>query len=264
MNEYQSNNTDKLIDTFNKIPYGSGWELLIKEFTGEINKLKRAGYGVVLISHTKNKQFEKDTESAHSKTVPDLSDKERNMINAMADFMLLGEFEIEIIEPAELDGDGKVVKNAVVETKRVLYLRTNEQAEAGFRWEDCPEKIPMDFELFQKVFKKALLKEIEKGKEKYNLDDSKINKIREDLDKLEKEQRERTIKQEQEKEQREQEEKEKEILKETIKKILLLSKELLDNKKCTKEEIVEVLKGNPTKIKDISEAESILDNLKKL
>jgi hypothetical protein len=182
MAEYQANNPEKLIDTFNKIPYGGAHELLSKEFKATINSLKKAGYGIVLVSHVKDKTFDKDSEQEHTKTVPDLSDRERNLISAMADFLLLGEFELETLSSAEFDGKGKVIKEAIVKTNRVLYLRTNEEAEAGFRWEDVPERIPFDYDTLQEVFIKAVDNEIKTGKKKFGLSDEKAEEIRERLD----------------------------------------------------------------------------------
>lgn len=182
IDQYQAQHPDKIIDTFNKIPYGGGHELLSKEFKGAINSLKRAGYGVVLVSHIKDKIFDKESESEHTKTVPDLSDRERNMVSATADFLLLGDFELEVLEPAIKDNTGKVLKEAVVKNNRILYLRTSESAEAGFRWENVPEKIPFDYDIFKEIFDEAVMEEIEKGKVKYNLSEAKATEIRKDLD----------------------------------------------------------------------------------
>ena len=255
MNDYQSKNPDKIIDTFNKIPFGGGWELLIKEFKTEINKLKRAGYGVVLISHVKTKEFEKKSESAHYKTVPDLTDKERNLITAMADFMLLGEFETEVITPAKLNSDGKIVEEAVVKTNRVIHLRTNNNAEAGFRWEKCPEKIPADFYYFQKIFKEALLEEIEKGKRKYDLDDNKAKEIRESLDEIKKEEQEQIINEEKKKE-------EKLIIDEIVEEIKETALEKVETLGCSKQEVAKVFTNPRLEFNTVESAEECLLKVK--
>lgn len=259
MDDYQSKNTDKVIDTFNKIPYGGGWELLFKEFKGEINKLKRAGYGVVLISHVKTKEFEKKSESAHFKTVPDLTDKERNLITAMADFMLLGEFETEIIIPAKLDNEGKIIEEAVTETKRVVYLRTNNHAEAGFRWQNCPEKIPADFELFQKIFKEALLKEIETGKKKYQLSDEKANKIRQELEGIKQREQEQATKEEKEKQETE---KTKDKIKEIVEQIKIEANKKTKEFDIDKKELVKIFTNRKLQFDTVEEALKNLEIIK--
>jgi len=259
MENYQADHPEKLIDTFNKIPYGGGYELLAKEFKGEINKLKRAGYGIVLVSHIKDKIYDKETESEHTKTVPDLSDKERNLISAMADFLLLGEFETEIIEPAKKDSNNKVIKEAIIETKRVLYLRTNEKAESGFRWDNCPEKIPFDFETFKEVFKEAVEKEIEEGKKKFSITDKKAEEIKANLDSLRKREEEFAIEEENIKDIIEHDGKE---LKVVIASIQDMAKELRDNKipvKAIKEAIGN--NGKTDEIKTLEQARAVLDNL---
>jgi len=260
IDQYQADHPDKIIDTFNKIPYGGGKELLSKEFKGEINKLKRAGYGVILVSHIKDKVFDKETENEHTKTVPDLTDADRNMINAMADFSLLVDFETDIIEPAKKDSNGKVIKEAVVETKRVMYLRTNESAEAKFRWPNVPEKIDFDYDAFKQVFQEAVLQEIEQGKKKFGLSDEKIEEIKDSLSYRRENEQEETIKEEQEKDKLE---KEQESLEFTINSIMELAKELKGNGVDIKE-INKVLGGDPRKLKDIEEARTTLKNLRNL
>ena len=261
IDQYQADHPDKIINTFNQIPWGGGHELLAKEFRNEINKLRRAGYGVVLVSHIKDKVFDKETENEHTKTVPDLSDRERNLVSAMADFLLLAEFETEVIEPVKKDSNDKVIKEAVVDTKRVLYLRTNEDAEAGFRWEDCPEKIPFDFDIFKQVFQEAVLKEIEKGKVKFGLSDQKVEDIKNNLDSIRLKEQEDVFKEEQEKERQEQEQQK---LLETISQIKQTAKNLAANGVSVKEKINPILNGNPDKLTSLEAAQEILSKLQTL
>ena len=264
IDNYQSDHPEKLIDTFNKIPYGGGNELLSKEFKGEINKLKRAGYGIVLVSHIKDKTFGKETENEYSKTVPDLTDKERNMISAMADFLLIGDFETSTLEAAKKNDKDKVIKDAVVETKRVLYLRTNESAEAGFRWPGCPEKIPFDFDEFKRVFSEAVMEEIEQGKDKFKLSDSKITDIRNSLDLRRETEQLASVEEELSKDKLEKEkersEKEKAELDDIVINIMALAKELQANNTDVKA-INKILDGDPRSLTSVDKAKDILDKL---
>lgn len=248
IDDYQEKNPGKVIDTFNKIPYGGGWELLEKEFKPLINSLKEAGYGVVMVAHIKDKTVDKDLETERTQTVPDLSDKERNMISAMADFLLLGEKELSIIEPAQRDGD-KIIKEAVIKEERVLYLRSNRSVEAGFRWEGVPDKIPFSFEELQNVFKGAVQREIEKGKEKFGLTDKKALEIRENLEEIRKEEEKQIF--------------EEDKLPNLIEEIKQLASKLRDGGFAIKD-INKMLNGNPDNIKEVEVAESVLNNLKSL
>lgn len=216
-----------------------------------INNLKRAGYGVVLVAHIKDKVFNKDTDTEYIKTVPDLTDRERNIISAMADFLLLGNFETEIVEPAKKNDEGKIIKEAVVKTKRVLYLRTNENTEAGFRWKNVPEKIPFDFKEFKKVFSEAVQEEIEHGKKKFGLSNDETNSIREKLDEI-KQQEEREIF-------------EQEKLQEIIQDIIATAKEK-KNQNVDPNKINEIitLYGDIRKVQDIEKAKEVLEKLKSL
>jgi hypothetical protein len=176
IDQYQQG-TEKLIDTFNKIPYGGGWEILETEFKNVANSLKRAGYGIVFVAHVKDKVYNRDLEDEYTKTVPDLTDRERNIVSAMVDFLLTAGMEAKIVEDAVRDKNGNKVKGAVIENRRVLYLRTNNNVEAGFRWANVPEKINFDYDELQKVFQQAVQEEIETGKEKYGLSDKKVSDI---------------------------------------------------------------------------------------
>lgn len=255
INLYQQEHTDKDITSFNKIPYGGGWQILEEEIKDVINSLKRVGYGIVLVAHIKEKTFNRNTSGEYEKTVPDLSDRERNIISAMADFLLLAKFETEIIEPAVLDGE-KVIKDAIVKTNRVLYLRTNENVEAGFRWKNVPEKIPFQIEALKKVFTNAVLEEIETGKKKYELTDEKTEKINEKFRK------ENELRQQQEfKEQRKQEEEHK---LEEIKKEIIDTANNKFKEGITKEVINKAFAGDPKQLTSLDEANAMLERVKNL
>ena len=250
VNKAQEENPDKVIDTFNKVGYGN-WEQLENEIKNAVNSLKKAGYGVVLNVHIKEKIYNKDLENEYTKTVPDLSDKERNILSSMADFLLLGKFETEIVKKAVKE-DKKTIEKAETVTKRVLYLRTSEDTEAGFRWKNVPEKIDFDFDELNRVFLNAVIGEIDEGREKYNLDDSKVKDIREKLDK-----------------QKEIEEKkafEEEKLSKTIEEIISTAKELKRIDRDLIPEIIETIGygGDATKIDELTEAELVLSNMKKI
>lgn len=248
MDTYQEG-TDKVIDTFNKIPYGGGWEILENEFKTIVNNLKRAGYGVVFVAHIKDKTYNRDLEDEYTKTVPDLTDRERNIVSAMVDFLLTAGFEIEIVEPAVKNKEGKIIKSAVINNKRILYLRTNNNVEAGFRWANVPEKIDFDYDELKKVFEIAVREEIETGKEKYGLSDKKVKDLTKQKEKERIEEEQKIV--------------EENKLEDVVQQIMELAKQKKSDGVKAKE-INAILQGDPRKLTDLGQAQSILEELNKL
>jgi len=248
MDTYQEG-TDKVIDTFNKIPYGGGWEILENEFKTTVNNLKRAGYGVVFVAHIKDKTYNRDLEDEYTKIVPDLTDRERNIVSAMVDFLLTAGFETEIVEPAVKNKDGKIVKSAVINNKRILYLRTNNNVEAGFRWANVPEKIDFDYDELKKVFEAAVKEEIEMGKEKYGLSDKKVKDLAKQKEKERIEEEKKIV--------------EENKLEDIIQEIMSISKQK-QSEGVKGKTIKEVLNGDPRKYTDIGQAEEILKQVQNL
>lgn len=141
----------------NDIPWGKGHEMVLNEIVTPLKSLFNAGYGLQLITHDTDKKFESRDGVSYDKTTCSLPDKIRNSILNMADF-------INYIDIAKEKDEltGKIVD------KRYIYFRASgSDLEAGSRFENVPEKIIYDAELYYQTFQNAVLTslgDIEDGK----------------------------------------------------------------------------------------------------
>lgn len=111
------------IDHPSDLPHGKGWSLITAEFTRALVKLYGLGYGVVLVSHSKQEEIETKTKKYNRFTI-DISGKNQNVILNGMDLILFMDSEMK---------DG--VEVGVVRTKPSLYY------EAGDKSKLLPENI---------------------------------------------------------------------------------------------------------------------------
>ena len=123
------------------LPHGKGWSLVTSEFTRALIKLYGLGYGVVLVSHSKQEEVETKTKKYNRFTI-DISGKNQNVILNGMDLILFMDSEIK---------DG--IEIGMVRTKPSQYY------EAGDKSKLLPENIqyPLDnpkvaFDVISKCF----------------------------------------------------------------------------------------------------------------
>ena len=121
------------------LQYGKGSALVNTEFHRVITKMSNLPYGLWMISHAKSITVEGRSTKDFTKTVPTVPDRARNVVVAMADFILYCSMD----EKMKLD---KFVQTRTIHTKPNLYF------EAGDRTGLLPEEIPMDCEKFMACF----------------------------------------------------------------------------------------------------------------
>lgn len=255
--EYLNEGKSKQISTFNEL----GWDKdfsLEKELMGLINDLRDNGYGVAEISHIKDKKYNRDTEDEYTKVIPDLQDNERNYLVGAADIEIQIDVEDIIVEKAEKK-DGKVIKPAVTEQKTWMYLRANSERAAKSRFAYLPERIEYGYDNLVAAVKEAVQKEIEYGKNVYNLNDEKVEELKN--------------KQEQEKQHKEEEVVEETIQEEQKEEIKESLETIIENIKTTyKEKHKEGFKtndlnkitGKNLNYKTLEEAQEVFNKLKQL
>lgn len=124
------------------VPYGKGFGMVNSEFHRALHKLSLLPYGLVLISHSKEKEVETRTGKI-KKIIPTLPDAARNIVLALVDMILYAE-----TVPIK-DKEGK----KIVGTKRVLRTKPNSLFEAGDRTERLPETLDFSYEKFVEHFK---------------------------------------------------------------------------------------------------------------
>jgi hypothetical protein len=120
-------------------PYGKGFALVNNEFQRVLNKLAFLPYGLILISHTEEKEIEKPT-GKYTRVVPSIPEKARRIVTAMADLIVYCD-----IEPIT-DANGKTTWERVIRTKPCAYY------EAGDRTGKLPDTLPLDYDAFVSVF----------------------------------------------------------------------------------------------------------------
>jgi hypothetical protein len=121
------------------LAYGKGYALVTNEFYRVLNKLALLPYGLFLVSHSMEKEFETRTGKV-TRIVPTLPDKARKIVLGMVDMVLFCDLE------ATPGADGKNV------WRRVMRTKPSASYEAGDRTGRLPETIDLDFTKFLDAF----------------------------------------------------------------------------------------------------------------
>lgn len=119
--------------------YGKGYALINNEFYRVLNKLSLLPYGLILISHSQEKELETRTGKL-TRIVPTLPEKARKIVLGMVDMILFCDLEV------TQGADGKPAHRRVIRTK------PNVNYEAGDRTGRLPEIIDLDFAKFLQAF----------------------------------------------------------------------------------------------------------------
>ena len=121
------------------LAYGKGYALVTNEFYRVLNKLALLPYGLFLISHAQEREFETRTGKV-MRVVPTLPDKARKVVLGMADMVLFCDLDF---APGP---DGKQV------ARRVMRTKPSAAYEAGDRTGRLPETIDLDYRKFIDAF----------------------------------------------------------------------------------------------------------------
>ena len=124
------------------LPYGKAYSLIMSEFLRVLNKLAFLPYGLILVSHSVEREFETRTGKV-MRIVPTLPDKARKMVVGLVDLILYCDLE------TNKDDQGKQTYHRVIRTKPNLNY------DAGDRTGRLPEVLPLDFKAFLKAFNGA-------------------------------------------------------------------------------------------------------------
>jgi hypothetical protein len=127
------------IDHESDLPYGKAYSLIMSEFQRVINKLAFLPYGLILVSHSVEREFETRTGKV-MRIVPTLPDKARKMVVGLVDLILYCDLE------TNKDDQGKQTYHRVIRTKPSLNY------DAGDRTGRLPAVLPLDFKAFLKAF----------------------------------------------------------------------------------------------------------------
>ena len=110
------------------------------EFQRVLIRLAMLPYGLILVSHSMDREYETRTEK-YIRTVPTLPEKVRKMVVGLVDMILFCD-----IETAQ-DKDGKAV------IRRVMRTKPSKTYDAGDRTGLLPETLPLSFAEFAAALK---------------------------------------------------------------------------------------------------------------
>jgi hypothetical protein len=115
--------------------YGKGVNLIERDFAETLQWLRRLPLGVIIISHTVEREFNDDFGKAYTKIVTALPPRAMKVVNGMVDMILY----------FTLDGKG----NRIIKTQPTAYY------DAGSRISGLPETVPMDYGEFAQAYYRA-------------------------------------------------------------------------------------------------------------
>lgn len=128
-----------------------GYKILDDEFSSTLRDLSYAGYGLLFISHSKDKEMIDEKGEKYNQIVPALADRPFNIINKMVDI-------ITYLRQIEVKEGEETVK------KRFLFFREDNRFYAGSRFKHIIPKVELSYDNLVKAIYDAIDKEIaEKG-----------------------------------------------------------------------------------------------------
>lgn len=137
----ESRADSKKYKTIKDIPWGRGGEALRVEIQDAIERLSKH-YGVLLITHSKEKKIEPKVGASYDTTTLSLDGKVLDVVKNISDFIVYLSIERE--------------KGKDKEGKRYMYFRDESMFEAGSRFPKIKSKVPYGAKNFIEVVKDAV------------------------------------------------------------------------------------------------------------
>ena len=138
----ESKADQKRYRTIKDIPWGRGGEALRVEIQKAIERLQKSGFGLICITHNKEKKIEPKVGASYDTTTLSLDGKVLDVVKNISDFIVYLSAERE-------KGKGK-------EVKRYMYFRDESMFEAGSRFPKIKSKVPYGAKNFIEVVKEAV------------------------------------------------------------------------------------------------------------
>ncbi|UUV46309.1 p-loop-containing nucleoside triphosphate hydrolase [Bacillus phage vB_BanS-Thrax2] len=135
---------DKRYVDISDIPWGKGYNLVAEYIYEQIDRLKKAGFGVLVIGHEKTKNTTNKDGFSYDYTGLNVLTKTSDIIERESDFIIYGDLMVTEGE------DGKPVES------RVLRFRSDGNFLAGCRFRHFPDTLSNDPKDFLKAFKDAV------------------------------------------------------------------------------------------------------------
>lgn len=127
------------------VPWGKGYTLTAELIYQQIDRLKKAGYGVFVIGHSKTKKIKNKQDFEYDFTTFNVLGKTSDIIEREADMIIFGDLQVQ----KGANGDAT--------TERKLRFRSDGNILCGTRFRNFPDEIDSDAGVFVDTFKKAIL-----------------------------------------------------------------------------------------------------------
>lgn len=118
------------VDEIGDIPYGGGYSMLKKEFDEVLRSIPLMEYGLVMVSHSQDKQFTDEQGESYQRIVSTLPKSADNIVSRMSDII----------------GYSRNVVNSEGEEEVRLFMRGTTRFEAGSRWKHTPDSIVFTYD----------------------------------------------------------------------------------------------------------------------
>lgn len=137
-------------DSIGDVPYGKGYKLAQAEFDVCIRKILQMDYGLVIISHSKDKVIKDEAGNEITKIVPTLDDRAKLICERTCD--IIGYSRSVSVDDGE---------------KTLLFMRGTPRFDAGSRFKYSPDYIEFNYDNLVNAIADAIDKEAQMTGEKY-------------------------------------------------------------------------------------------------
>lgn len=127
------------------VPWGKGYTMTANVIYDQIDRLKKAGFGVFIIGHEKTKKITNKDGFEYDYTMFNVLGKTSDILEREADMIIYGDLQVE-----------KGVDGNATETRK-LRFRSDGNILCGTRFRNFPAVIDNDVKVFVETFKEAIL-----------------------------------------------------------------------------------------------------------
>lgn len=142
--------------------YGQPRDKVVELVDDVLARLRKSGYGIVIIGHTKLKDIKEKNGDEYQQLTSNLSADYDGIFANKADIVMTIAVEKDIDKDKRIQG-----------TTRYMWFRTDGFVDAGGRFSDMPEKVEYGAENYISAFKEGV-----KGSVRGNISDNEIEKRR--------------------------------------------------------------------------------------
>jgi hypothetical protein len=136
------------------VPWGKGYNMVGEAIYEQIDRLKKNGFGVFIIGHSKTKKIKNKDGFEYDYTTLNVLQKTSDIIEREADMIIHGDL---IVEKGEKDKKDKKSKAPKTKEQRKLRFRSDGNILCGTRFRHFPAELDNDANAFLDAFKKAVL-----------------------------------------------------------------------------------------------------------